>query len=73
MRNNPPVRLFKTLSPKDECSKKSDANHVQPDWDIKSPQIKYADDTEADSMIDIDAEGAQSNMDSLVNRMNPCN
>lgn len=40
---------------------------------MKSPQIKYADDTEVESMTDIDVEIAQSNMDSLVNRMNPCN
>ena len=43
------------------------------DLNIKPLLIKYADDTEVDSMIDNDAEVTQNNMDSLVSRTNPYN
>lgn len=72
VRNSHPVRLFTIVSSKEERSNQSGFMHNM-DLNIKSLSIKYADDTEVDSMIDNDAEVTQSNVDSLVSRMNTCN
>jgi len=43
------------------------------DFNIKSPQIKQADDAHVDSLIDNEVEVTESNMGRLVSRMNSCN